>query len=179
VATPFLTADWIRSLGVSCEHRNNDCRGNQVQSNERELAGRRVSERQRSDTRERGEPDSDLNEPLTGCSAPSDQHGKQHPADDCTDEGDLGEPGQWDLAVHSQRDSGSPQYSRYTGRGHGGQDTGRGDGSRQRPDQSEGSVLDGDVGGNGNGGHELVPFIAAVSSAPLTMSTGDQQQIDI
>ena len=36
--------------------------------------------------------------------AVSVQHGEEHPADDRSDEGDLGETGERDLAVYGQRD---------------------------------------------------------------------------
>ena len=152
----------IRSVGVSCEHRNNDCRGNQVQSNKSDPACCRVSELQRGHTGERSEPDGDPDEPPTGGSTASDQEGEEGPADDCTDEGDLDEPGQWDLAVRSQRDSGSPQDSRTAGLA----------AAAKTPTEAvaRGSVLvrggmrvlDVNVGGGNSVGHRIAPFMAAV-----------------
>jgi hypothetical protein len=71
-----------------------------MQSNKREFAGRRVCEGQWGDARERGEPDGDLDEPLTGCRAAPNEQGDEHSADDRSNEGELSERSQWDLAMH-------------------------------------------------------------------------------
>ena len=77
-----------------------------------------------------------------GVGAVSVQHGEEHPADDRSDEGDLGEAGERDLAVNGQRDSGGPQDSRPGSGGCGGQDSDRGGGPRNRAGQPGESVLD-------------------------------------
>ena len=76
-----------------------------------------------------------LEEPLTGGRAAPVQQCDEHPADDSGDEGDLGEAGEGDLAVHGQRDSAAPQGSRSGGRDRGGQHTYRERGPRQCPCQ--------------------------------------------
>ena len=72
------------------------------------LLARRVRERRRGGTGDRGESDGDLDEPPTGGGAPPVQQGDEHPADDGGDEGDLGEAGEGDLAVNGQRDARRP-----------------------------------------------------------------------
>ena len=76
-----------------------------------------------------------LDEPPMRVGAPPVQHRKEHPADDRSDEGDLGEGGERDLAVHGQRVSCSPQHSRPGSGGCGGQDPDRGGGPRNRAGQ--------------------------------------------
>src|SRR5664280_28388 len=143
----------LGSVGVSCEHRNNDRRGDQVQSNQGDLAGGRVCERRREGAGDRREAGGYLDEPLTWGGAAPVQQGEEHTADDGGDEGDLGEAGEWDLAVYGQRDSGGPQGNRTGGRDRGGQDTDRDRGARQRAGQPGRGVLDSDFGGGGHGGH--------------------------
>src|SRR5664280_2201174 len=57
-----LTAVGLGSVGVSCEHRNNDRRGDQVQSNQGDLAGGRVCERRREGAGDRREAGGYLDE---------------------------------------------------------------------------------------------------------------------
>ena len=86
--------------------------------------------------------------------------------------------GEWDIAVHGQRDSGGPQDGRTGGRDRGGQHTDRGGGPRQRPGQLGWSVLDSDAGGGGNGRHGWFLSMTAASCAPLTMSTNGDEGFD-